>query len=270
MGPSPSPVTGPSSSPGRRGRFTTLVRMPPPEKYSYATATNVIANVAADPRTATTIPDGVRDLAPDVIGDDGRMRILPAEFWAGTTMNERALFGHSHGIYSFPTVELVEHLRTVIGTRTAIEIGAGHGVLADALGIPSTDSRQQEHRHFRTILRTNGTPPVRYGPNVEHLDAAAAVRKYKPNVVIGCWVTHRFDPARPQRGGNEVGVDEADVIAHCDTYVFVGNTFVHRQKPIWGLTHRKIYPPFVYSRASNGSREFIATWRRSPRRTRRR
>ncbi len=253
----------------------------PPEKYTYASASNVLANMLADPRNAKRIvpgsvrdlkrivPGSVRDLTPDAIGADGRMRILPAQFWAGTTVAERALVGHTHGIYSFPTVELVEHLRTVIGTRTAIEIGAGHGVLADALGIPATDSRQQEDPQYRMIIKMNGTPPVRYGPNVERLDAAAAVRKYTPQVVVGCWVTHRFDPACPQRGGNEGGVDERDVIRHCNTYVFVGNTFVHRQKPIWALAHSKIYPSFVYSRAANGSRDFIATWRRSPRRGRR-
>ncbi len=42
---------------------------------------------------------------------------------------------------------------------------------------------------------------IPYGKTVEKLDADAAVRKYRPKVVIACWVTHRFDPAQPHAGG---------------------------------------------------------------------
>lgn len=45
-------------------------------------------------------PTKIRDLAPEALGPDGRLRVLPAAFWAGTTPAERALFGHRHGLYS--------------------------------------------------------------------------------------------------------------------------------------------------------------------------
>lgn len=99
--------------------------------------------------------------------------------------------------------------------------------------------------------------------NVEKLDAAAAVAKYRPNVVIACWVTHRFDPYRPYAGGSVTGVDEASIIESCDEYIFIGNEHVHAHKPIWKMPHEKLTPRWLYSRAVNGSREFIATWRRS-------
>lgn len=90
-------------------------------------------------------PSQIRDISPLVLGDDGRMRVLPAEFWIGTTQAERILFGHLNGIYSFPTVELVEHLKALIGDRSAIEIGAGHGVLAQAppSAVPGVPPRQR-------------------------------------------------------------------------------------------------------------------------------
>lgn len=60
------------------------------------------------------------------------------------------------------------------------------------------------------------------------------------------------------------GLDEAKIIASCDEYIFVGNEHVHAHKPIWDLPHEKLTPPLLYSRATNGSRDFIAIWRRTP------
>jgi hypothetical protein len=208
----------------------------------------------------TLDPATIRDLSPDVLNESGRMRVLPAAWWAATTVQERGLFGHRNAIYGFPTIELVDHLRDLIGGRPAIEIGAGHGVLAEALGIPATDSRQQEQPRYREIYAATGQPPIRYGHDVVELDARRAVRRYRPDVVVASWVTHRYDRRRHWAGGNEAGVDEGAIIDGCCLYVFVGNEQVHAGKPIWSRPHRIEYPPYVYSRAMNGSRDFIAVW----------
>lgn len=173
------------------------------------------------------------------------------------------MFGVRNGVYSIPTIELVDFLRTRIGGRRAIEIGAGTGELAKALGIPATDNRQQEEPGLKAYYAQLGQPTVPYGDHVERLDASEAVAKYKPEVVIACWVTHRFDPARESAGGSTSGVDEAAIIAACDEYIFIGNEQVHAQKPIWALPHEKATPPWIYSRAANGSPDFVATWRRT-------
>lgn len=202
----------------------------------------------------------VRDLTPEAIGPDGRLRVLPAEFWAATTREERGVFGNRHGLYSFPTVELVDYLRQFIRGRRAIEIGAGHGVLAEALGIPATDNKHQllpDHRKFYGLI---GQTLVPYGPNVEKLDARRAVSKYRPEVVIGCWVTHRYDPKRHELGGNTVGVDEARVLRWVEDYVHVGNEKVHEHKPLLAVDHATIYAPFVFSRALNGAADVIQIW----------
>lgn len=208
-------------------------------------------------------PAKVRDISGEVLGPDGRFRILPAEYWATTTREERALFGAHHGIYSFPTTELVEHLQELIGDRTAIEIGAGNGVLAETLGIPATDNFQQKMARYRDVYSSGDQQAVPYGPNVVEMDARQAVRRHRPQVVLSCWVTHRYNKARHFAGGNEKGVDEAALIAQVDTYVVVGNERVHRNKPIWELPHEIIYPNWLYSRAMNRTRNFIATWQRS-------
>lgn len=216
--------------------------------------------ITAVPDTFILDPARIRDISGDVLDAQGRLRVLPTAYWAGTTTEERALFGHRHGLYSFPTVELVEYLRTLIGGRTAIEIGAGHGVLAEALGIPATDSRMQEWDKYRALYAAAGQAIVPYGPNIIGCHASRAVRRYKPQVVIGCWVTHLYDRARHAAGGSEVGIDEEDILRNCAAYIVVGNEKVHAGKKIWRHPHRIEYPPFVYSRASNGTREFVATW----------
>lgn len=205
-------------------------------------------------------PSRIRDLSPDALDADGRLRILPAEFWAQTTPEERAVFGNRHAIYSFPTVELVEHLREMIGGRKAIEIGAGNGVLARTLDIPATDNKMQDMAKYRLLYQATGQPTVKYGRNVLKFDAYTAVRRYEPDVVIACWVTHKWEAARHWAGGNEIGVDEEDVLANTQEYIFIGNTEVHSGKKIWDLPHTVTHLPFIYSRATNGTPDFLATW----------
>lgn len=205
----------------------------------------------------------VRDISSLLLDNNGRLRVIPAQVLEDTTAQERLLFGVRHGLYSFPTEELCEFLRARIRGKTTIEIGAGHGALAGTLSIPATDNRQQEEAEFKAHYRQIRQPTVPYGEDVEKLDAISAVQRYKPSVVIACWVMHLFDPDRPDAGGSMFGVDEEKVIASCDEYIFVGNEKVHAHKPIWGIPHEKLTPSWLYSRAVNGSRDFIAIWRRA-------
>jgi hypothetical protein len=204
---------------------------------------------------------GARDLAPDLLAPDGMLRVMPADYYRATTVAERAMFGQRHGYYGLPTEELVAWLRDRIGGRSAIEIGAGAGHLAAALGIPATDSKMQDDSRVAGWYAAHGQPTVRYGAHVEKMDAKEAVRKYRPQVVLASWVTHRYRPARHAAGGNMFGVNEEDLIGRCEEYIFVGNTYVHAGKSIWSLPHELLLPDWLYSRAHNGSPEFIACWR---------
>jgi hypothetical protein len=206
-------------------------------------------------------PARVRDISGDLLDAHGRLQVAPAAVLAETSAEERMLFGVQHGVYGLPTAELCDFLRRRIGARTAIEIGAGTGVLARTLGIVATDNRQQEDAAVRAHYRSLGQPTVPYGADVKKLDAHRAVEQHRPQVVIACWVTHRFDPMAPDAGGSETGVDEAAIIASCEEYIFIGNEHVHRNKPIWKLPHEKLTPTWLYSRAINGTRDFISIWR---------
>jgi hypothetical protein len=46
------------------------------------------------------------------------------------------------------------------------------------------------------------------------------------------------------------------------TTTCVGNERVHAAKPVLKIPHEKLTPRWLYSRAVNGSPDFIAVWRR--------
>lgn len=205
---------------------------------------------------------GVRDLTPALMDELGFLRTASDAFFAATTVQERALFGNRHGIYGFLTYELLQWLRDRINGRKAIEIGSGNGALALALDIPATDSKMQDNPIVAKLYDSIGAPVVKYGANVQRLPANDAVIVHKPQVVIAQWVTHLYKQSRHEAGGNMWGVNEERIIKSCEEYIFIGNEQVHAGKSIWSLPHEIIYPDWLYSRAANGSRNFIACWKR--------
>lgn len=205
---------------------------------------------------------GLRDLGDEALISPGRPRIMPASYYRAASLDERVAFCVRNGLYCLPTAELVDWLRNKIAGRTAVEIGAGNGVLADALGIPATDSRLQEDSKIAAVYAAAKQPLVVYGEKVERLNAAEAVERYRPRVVIASWVTHRYRADRPEAGGSMFGVDEEDIIASCEEYIFIGNSRVHAGKSVWALSHERLEYDWLFSRAFNGSPDFIATWSR--------
>ena len=215
---------------------------------------------------AKILPDDTRDLSAELNDAYGRPRVRDAAFYRdSTTQNERSAYCVRSGSYCLPTTELVGFLRYVIGGRKAIEIGAGNGALAASLDIQATDSFQQIDPDVVAYYALLRSQTVRYGRNVDRVDALAAIAKYRPRVVVSAWVTHLYDPANSENGGNDQGIDEAKVIESCETYLMVGNRHVHRNKPIWALPHKVIEPDWLYSRAFNGTPDFIACWGNSER-----
>lgn len=206
-------------------------------------------------------PSQARDLAPDLLDEQGRMRSVPASFFASTTVIDRAVFGLRHAAYGFITDELIWWLQRRIAGRKAIEIGAGNGDLARHLGIVATDSRMQERADIREYYAAMQQPVISYGPEVLKLPAKDAVRNLSPQVVVASWVTHLYDPRRHEAGGNMYGVDELDILSHCEEYIFIGNTQVHATKLIAQIPHERFEPDWLYSRAHNGSANFIAVWK---------
>ncbi|HEV8364577.1 MAG TPA: hypothetical protein VGQ52_13765 [Gemmatimonadaceae bacterium] len=201
-----------------------------------------------------TDADNIRDIAPDVLDADGRIKIMPASYYAGTTRPERTLFCVRHGVYGLHTQELVDFLRELVEmyAGSAIEIGAGNGVLADALGIPATDNHMQERKDIHRLYKLAQQEPVRYGANVQRLDAITAIRCYQPRLVIGSWITHLYRPEHHARGGNMYAPDEREILRNCEAYVMIYNTRTHAQHPLLDIDHKRIAQDWLYSRALDG------------------
>lgn len=192
---------------------------------------------------------------------NGRLLVLPYAFWEEFTQMEIAAFCVRQGFYCVPTVELVDWLRSEIGDAKAIEIGAGNGVLADALGIIGTDNKMQTWPEIVGLYASLQQPLVPYGERVRPMEAEKAVNALKPQVVIGAWVTHRYRESEHWRGGNMYGVREECIIQRA-RYIMIGNSHVHRDKPILELPHRKYEFPWLISRWMNATHDFIAVWQK--------
>lgn len=183
----------------------------------------------------------------------GPLQILPASFYLPFRIEQLAYFGHKHAFYQFPTLELIDFIKSqIIGT--AIEIGAGGNGVGAALGIPMTDTREQETETMRQIYALSRQPVIKYSAAVEQLSARAAVEKYRPNTVVACWVTQDYRPGlegHSKAGGvNEIELFEMGVTR----YIFVGNKAVHKRKAILfapGIQKTEIQMPWLISRSSS-------------------
>ena len=60
----------------------------------------------------------------------------------------------------------------------------------------------QEQEPYVSLYRNIGAAAVPYGDQVVEMHASRAVRRYKPDVVIGCWVTHTAG-SFPAGGGRQ-------------------------------------------------------------------
>lgn len=174
--------------------------------------------------------------------------------------NEVMVWCVENGVYQVPTLELIDELRKLIDGRSAIEICAGNGSIGKALDIPTTDSYVQEDPNLKAYYAMLRQPITAPGDHVERLEAMDAVRKYKPQVVLGTFVTHKWNEG--DKDGSVVGVDEPAILrfSSVERYIVVGNTYTHRNKPILRKQHQAIPGEFLVSRATDQTRNRIFVW----------
>ncbi|MDJ1505020.1 hypothetical protein [Xanthocytophaga agilis] len=200
---------------------------------------------------------------------DGKLQIVPSSFYAQFTQKQLSQFGHVYGVYTLPTTELINVLRSFItGTYgsldNVIEIGAGNGAIGRALGIPMTDSYQQEDEDIKQIYDELQQPVVSYVEDVVRMDALAAVAHYKPKVIIGSWITHKWK--KGLKTGNEKGVIEEKLFDHgARCYIHLGNHNIHGEKPLlkaWQDYKILTFPNILFSRAVNPDKNCMYLFKR--------
>lgn len=197
-----------------------------------------------------------------LLDEKGLVRVLPESDLRKLPVELVRLWCHQRAVYLVPSGELIAWLAYRIGGRKAIEIGSGNGAVGRALGIPTTDNRSQERPDIKTLYALTGQPPIKYPDDIEALSALDAIKKYKPQVVIACWVTHLYREDEHERGGNMYGVDEDAVLdSGIETYIHVGATSSHSQKRILSRPHEEHRPSFLFGRGKPEDR-VIWVWER--------
>ena len=216
-------------------------------------------------RTAILARRDVNYLDELLLDEQGRLRIVPSSVYEGLNWDELRLWMHHRAVYGLPTTELIEYLTGLIGDRTAIEIGAGNGCFGRALDIPMTDSFTQRDPEVAFLYQIQGQPTVDYGSDVEKLEALEAVKKYRPQVVFGSWVT-QWSPG-PHHPGSAWGIREDQLLELVETYIVFGSIRNHGTKDICARPHHVATNdptspevPWMWSRAKDTA---LYIWERS-------
>ena len=184
----------------------------------------------------------------NLLEENLKLKLLPASHYDAIPFQELRMFCHYQARYLLPTVELIEFLKPY--TNNALEIGAGCGDLGYHLGLRMTDNYCQYFPEVKEYYEALQQPIIKYGKDVELLDAALAIKHYNPDVVIGAWVTNWVDPLLPPSpgGGSVHGIKEDEILDRGITYIVIGAEEIHKHKPIMKAKHQKIDAPFVRSR----------------------
>jgi len=196
-----------------------------------------------------------------LLNDDGKLNVVDAKEYEQFTQDQISYFCVQKGFYCLPTTELIKFLSVKIGDRKAIEIGAGNGSVGRALNIKMTDNYQQNMLRYKTMYERMQQTTVPYGDDVLQMDAKRAIEYHKPDVVLACWVTHKYNPLHHYKGGNEIGVDEEHLLANIKEYIFVGNATVHAEKPILKRQHDTLITNWLVSRAFEPEFNVIKIWK---------
>lgn len=202
-------------------------------------------------------PPDVSHLDPLLLDADGHLKLLPYSSYAEIPRLHLAIWASLRARYCLPTAELIEWLRETIGDRKAIEIGSGHGDLAHHLGIQGTDSGMQQRPEVLEFYRRLGQAPTQPGPDVLRMDAAEAIDHFRPDVVVGAWITHRHTGGDV---GSIYGPEEEKIIDRVGLYIHVGSAKVHKKKPIRRVPHIEYRPNWLVSRAFEPGDDLISFW----------
>lgn len=190
--------------------------------------------------------------------DKGNFLLHPAQDVLRFEQIDLSVWCHGKGVYNIPTVELIEFLRSETTNQKAIEIGAGNGYLCKHLNITQTDSCLQQRPDIQATYAAMGQPIIQYPQYVRKFDAIEAVRRFKPQVVIGAWITQKSLTQEPQ--SNYWGVNEAAILKMVDKYIMIGHENQHNQKKILKYPHRIVKADWICSRSRERDKNIIYIW----------
>jgi hypothetical protein len=223
--------------------------------------------------------DRAVEIVESLVGLDGRIYPIPYSYIQNDTLDTLNWVMQALGLYTFPTLELCEWLSSQIDDNPdyephpAIEICAGTGWIGRQLGIPSTDIKSMENPIVKGIMAQCLSVPTIYSEDVETMEASEAVNKYKPDIVIGSYVTSKqlvdkIDKKKamtigiklPYGGVMEqnlmdlareevkVGVDVKSICRKVYKVILVCNMRTHRNESYISLPHQTLSFPWLVTR----------------------
>jgi len=194
---------------------------------------------------------------------NGMLRPVKASDLAALKATHLMLWGNKNGVYTYPTFELIDWIKEKIGGRGAIEICSGSGVMGRAIGIPMTDSYVQTEPAMMAYYLAMNQKPIFPANDVQKFEANEAVDYFKPDVVMGCYVTQKYlpgDEGPPAIGSSWYGVDELAMLPKIQTYINVGNHSTHKDKRIRKFPHQVYKFPWLFTRSGSPEQNEIVVW----------
>lgn len=215
-------------------------------------------------RGSKIIPSSVKLLASELLDSKGKLKLYPASFYDEIPFDLLRYFCHFYARYFLPTLEVVDFISNKIMGKKVIEIGAGCGDLGYHLGITMTDNYCQTFPDVSLAYTRCGQPIIEYGNDVLKMDAISAIEKFKPDYVIGAWITQWIDPdlPAPAGGGNIYGVKE-DILLKKTGYINIVAQSVHKYKAILKYPHETIKLKSLRSRKQDNTDNVIWIWERN-------
>lgn len=211
-------------------------------------------------------------IAKLLFDENGTFCPLPAATLSKIPQEDLMLFCNKYGIYSVPSLELIEFIDSLIPDKEkCIEIGAGNGIYGRKLGIKMTDNYMQHRKNryrFNNVIAAYeqaNVGLVRYGKDVEEREGREAVRFYKPTTVFASWVTQKYNPTQPHKKGNKYGIPWRWILnrQHVEQIIFVGNKVTHDNMEIMNLPHEEHQcTGTIFSRAIHSDQDRVFVWRK--------
>ncbi len=166
----------------------------------------------------------------------------------------------TRAVYQPPIEELINWFYIQIRGKKAIEICAGNGSIGRELGIPVTDSWVQTRPDMAEYYKLLGQEPITPPDDVIKMSANEAVETFRPEIVIGSWVTQLWREGYVD--GSVEGVDEGRILASdsLEGYILVGNDKPHGNKEINKLPHVTFRFPWLRSRGIEQELNHVRIW----------
>ena len=195
-----------------------------------------------------------------LLDERGIIKLLPAEFYKTLDYTDLRVWCICRAIYQLPTVELIEWLKDNFNLNKAIEIGAGNNYLYHHLNIKGIDNYSEQIPAVKLVHDLLYEPSTNPPPEVENIDAIAAIDKYQPETVITSWMTLKTEDPEGIDAGHKYAPDEEEILNRGVTYIHIGNDYIHGEREMMNKPHKTYYFDWLVSRGYYPEKNCIYVW----------